>query len=355
MLSPKTKAMMRERNYQTMLPYIDLSLFKGQLVLAGGSVLSNVMDTKVRDYDLFFVGCNEERAIEIMNLILLKMGRQIRKYILTENSLTLYYYPGRYPIANGKREKIKATLIKFQFIFRLYKNIDEILLGFDIDCSAILYDGQEVWLAERCLYALKNRVNTVDNTRMSTTYEHRLIKYLKRGFDIRIPGFDIHNVLLDKFPFLPNLCRLQINHEEGYTKVISLKKQGSKRSVTVEYEKLQGLDLLLVLYYQSSKIIPTTNSDYEQNEGIRRGKWKYDTIEIGNINRDYASIVYNNRWVKFEEVFDIETIFKVAKKVGVEQKWKSQDPGEQISSSFHKIVMDDIQQWMKGELYQLIV
>jgi hypothetical protein len=52
----------------------------------------------------------------------------------------------------------------------------QVLLGFDIDCCCVAYDGERVWAAKRARRALVHGINLVDPTRQSTTYELRLVR-----------------------------------------------------------------------------------------------------------------------------------------------------------------------------------
>ncbi|KAJ3100528.1 hypothetical protein HDU97_002164 [Phlyctochytrium planicorne] len=74
-----------------------------------------------------------------------------------------------------------------QIVFRLYKSPAEILMGFDIDSGCFGYNGTSVFALPRGLRALTRRYNLVDMTRRSASYEYRLFKYAKRGFEIKIP------------------------------------------------------------------------------------------------------------------------------------------------------------------------
>jgi len=81
-----------------------------------------------------------------------------------------------------------------QVILRCYTSPAEVLLGFDVDCCCVGFDGAEVWASDRGLRALRHRVNVVDLTRRSTTYESRLIKYAGRGFAVGIANLDLSAV-----------------------------------------------------------------------------------------------------------------------------------------------------------------
>jgi hypothetical protein len=88
----------------------------------------------------------------------------------------------------------KYPIRPIQVILRLYKSPAEILMGFDIDCCCIAYDGINLWALPRCRRALNTRMNLVDVDRQSTTYEIRLAKYAKRGFRVGVPGLDMRLV-----------------------------------------------------------------------------------------------------------------------------------------------------------------
>ena len=75
-----------------------------------------------------------------------------------------------------------------QIILRLYKNISEIIHGFDVDCACVAFDFEKIWLTPRAYFSLKYMLNFIDFDRMSPSYEFRLSKYMKRGFSVYIPG-----------------------------------------------------------------------------------------------------------------------------------------------------------------------
>ena len=98
----------------------------------------------------------------------------------------------------------------------------KVVIGFDLDCVGVLYNGATVYALPRAIRALTWRRNVVDLTRRSTTYEAcrhqarrgarvlacqaviysptsprgldrlqlRLYKYSQRGFEVVIPMID---------------------------------------------------------------------------------------------------------------------------------------------------------------------
>ena len=117
-----------------------------------------------------------------------------------------------------------------QIILRCYQSISEILLGFDLDAACFAYDGKNGKSSRSCLlvfsrfplpllirlvcilsllspylhpavlttargrHAMRMRMNVIDQTRQSTTYESRLLKYSARGFAVGVPGFRLDRV-----------------------------------------------------------------------------------------------------------------------------------------------------------------
>ncbi|KAL9591943.1 MAG: hypothetical protein Q9179_007215 [Wetmoreana sp. 5 TL-2023] len=108
-----------------------------------------------------------------------------------------------------------------QIILRLFKSKTEILTHFDVDCCCFGYDGSRVYGTPRGITALLTQANTVDLTRRSPSYEHRLIKYAQRGFEIywrKLNRHRIDNSIFDqvpfaKVPFVQGLARLLVYEE----------------------------------------------------------------------------------------------------------------------------------------------
>src|SRR5690606_20981381 len=115
-----------------------------------------------------------------------KKHNQNTRYAIinSNNSLTLIIKNINLPNAS---QFIKKDEITIQIIYRLYTSKSEILHGFDIGSSAVGYDGKYVYFTSLSKFAYEYGCNIVDISRRSTTYEQRLIKYLKRGFKIILP------------------------------------------------------------------------------------------------------------------------------------------------------------------------
>jgi len=61
-----------------------------------------------------------------------------------------------------------------------------VLKGFDVDCCAIGYNGKNVMMVPRAHRAIVRRINTVDMSRRSPSYEMRLAKYSERYVNLSV-------------------------------------------------------------------------------------------------------------------------------------------------------------------------
>ncbi|KAK5111614.1 hypothetical protein LTR85_011792 [Meristemomyces frigidus] len=157
------------------------------------------------DVDLFLYGLTEEQAVEKIKQI----ERSVRDALLvetttirTKNTVTI---ASQYPVRH------------VQIVLRIYRSISEILTGFDVDCSCVAYDGQQVWASPRALVAYMTQTNTVDLTRRSPSYENRLSKYAKRGFEVYWPT-------LDRSKVDPTIFERSFGRTEGLARLLVLEK-----------------------------------------------------------------------------------------------------------------------------------
>jgi hypothetical protein len=85
---------------------------------------------------------------------------------------------------------------RVQVVFRLYSSVSEIIHGFDLGSSAVAFDGEQVYFTSLSKFCYERRINLLDPTRRSLTFEKRLKKYAEHPFDFRIvmPHLDIAQV-----------------------------------------------------------------------------------------------------------------------------------------------------------------
>jgi hypothetical protein len=157
------------------------------------------------DIDLFLYGLNEDQACEKIKQI----ERNIKDSILSEtttirtkNAITIAsQYPTRH----------------VQIVLRLYDSISQIITGFDVDCACAAYDGSQVYAAPRAVAAFVTQINTIDLTRRSPSYENRLSKYSRRGFEVHWP-------LLDRTRIDPTIFERSFGRTQGLARLLILEK-----------------------------------------------------------------------------------------------------------------------------------
>ncbi|KAK6512296.1 hypothetical protein TWF481_001186 [Arthrobotrys musiformis] len=158
------------------------------------------------DVDLFIYGTkDEEVAIKRMESIEATIRDNLlweTSSIRTKNTVTIIsQYPNRH----------------VQIVLRLYSSISEILTGFDVNCACVAYDGSQVYANPRAIASWMLQCNDVDITRRSPSYEFRLGKYRKRGFEVYYPA-------LAREKIDPTIYERSINRLKGLAKLLVLER-----------------------------------------------------------------------------------------------------------------------------------
>lgn len=248
-----------------------------------------------------------------------------------------------------------------QLILRIYKSPAEIVYGFDLDCVGILWDGKYLWATERAIYAIQNMVNWVDPNRASPSYIHRLSKYMKRGFEIKLPLLDTNFIDFDAIESywkkLVDTSKAIYNDDErrtGYQQRM-LGNINYKYSRQLELPKshlVSSMSYLQVL--KNQKLVNNLEKVLEYNYMVKRSKdntWysSYYTDknrEMANsvlldpvsiLVLAYAYSFYNppHKWVSD---YSLE-------KITTDIIWKEQNPMEQLSGTFNPDPIKDIREW----------
>lgn len=266
------RTVQKRADYLKMLNSLIPDSLKDNLVIAGGCVLKYfllpVADND-SDIDIFIVGTERPELILIEYMDFLTKNT---KFVLGKRSplaVTIYH-----------RDDMKAPI---SIILRRYRSPSEIMSGFDLDASCFCFYKGRIWTSFRGDYALRNRTNTVDITRISPSYNYRLLKYaMKKGFRVQVPGLYKNNrmkdIILDKFTRLQN------------------------RDNTVNYYGCLGLYTLLMMEVSSM-----TNKNNEYQKAMVRNMSDYDTtireVLYQSGDDEIASIVsgYNKLGTKDEE------------------------------------------------------
>jgi hypothetical protein len=349
------------------------------LLVAGGKVFSSLFGTYTRDVDIFLWGITQEDTMAKVKTVLSKIVEQHEKYSAiaiysmtrTQNSLSLRV---KHPYNRGNNQGNKIIKTDYQIILRLYHSPSEILHGFDVDSCCLGYDGKEIWATQRALFSLVHGYNTVNFDRLSPGYEGRLVKYATRGISINVPGYDP--------------CKVTTTKYNNYSTEIT------------------GLDLLLQAeaYWRSVDYVPELAfhvlmsipqiSDYDP-DGPKPVTIETNINYMFNTADDYPKIsrLYLNdleeldlkTWGSFEipnpfktkqiPFLKLEGMSKLSEKdihhllemdhhlydgLAVVAEWKiprkinfkTSNPGEQMTNTFHQLVLDDHSVWYNGKYYQ---
>ena len=196
-----------------------LDKFQNNLVVCGGSICKSILNyptyyirSKIDDIDFFFYDLDIYQAnkmrIEIIEYMITiwksHVGKDVVRYhndpevnIELKNKVLLqgvkfYIQRNEYVTTLHVEElcnfEVNPRVYMYQFIHRIYPNISSIIGGFDLSACALAYDGKEIYTTPLGAWSLTNKSIIIDMGRRSTSYEHRLKKYLGYGFNLIFPG-----------------------------------------------------------------------------------------------------------------------------------------------------------------------
>lgn len=343
------------------------------LFIAGGSVASTLFQSTTGDVDLFVHGTDEEEALNIVRRVVEKL---IPKQVLrTKNSITLINcpIPEEHHIDHFFR---RYDTFKVQIILRLYKTPSEILHGFDVDSCCVGYDGK-FWATERAVHSFKHSTNTVNFGRLSPSYESRLAKYATRGFGVYVPNLDgtrVDRKLLEK-EYKWRISDFRQNEPKGLSYLLfynekadpdSLKDNGKpdKRTFKRETELTAEEKSDYAPYFTTGITLGTLVVSFEDEDLAVPNSYK--DVYINSIYNDVldkrdARVTFIKATPnKLEEILNIdERVLEMLRNLSQQivfvlpfkTEWKTTNPGEQMTNTFHQIILRDNKKWYKGRYY----
>ena len=302
--------------------------------------------------------------------------------------------------------KNAVHICEAQGILRLYKAPTEIVHGFDVDCCGILYDLHtgKLWATKRAYWSFLNKMNIFDPERASPSYVSRLVKYMRRGYDIYIPYFsqlEINEQSVQDWK--DTVLNMYYNNIESY---IILLDENDKGALTLpdkylEEVRIRGRDNYVPLpeeYYflfsedekdrifieeRMLKSMKKMDLSYPWGQ-IVKFIGDYYTTSVKESDQDILFLaktlrVYTNRLntnisdydPEFVEMFrrftseEVEDTTPLLKEVMTEiiyrngtlimpdLEWKEQNPMEQISSTFNPTPITDIKEWLRESQFFL--
>lgn len=147
----------------------------------GGNTVYIRLFNRSPDIDVFMTGSAEEVATKAVNIATalnrIKQPVTTKAYFSTEHCFTI---------------QVNHRLPRVQLIKRAYETKEQIVAGFDIDpCGVMMYlqDGVMTIKATQAYEkSVQYGINVVTPSRQSQTFNARIIKYRRRGFEIYIAG-----------------------------------------------------------------------------------------------------------------------------------------------------------------------
>lgn len=366
------------------------------VLVAGGSIFSVLFGKEIKDMDLFIWNKTPEEAKSIIEEFTSQLKDHYGTIIRTGNALT---------IKLGKKKK-------YQFVLRLYRSPSEVLHGFDLDSCCMGFDGQKIWMTQRCLYSLTKGYNTVNFNRLSPSYEFRLVKYGIRGMPIFVPNLDKAKILTRElkefFEASKNIKKGDARNTYGYVKqlkgldillYLEYRCNESKSKLTpqaieklaeetsdyssvpffnrfyetridelIEYLKLsrgrfpEASKKYMLLVYKLGAVCKYFNDFPEEQEEKNPDYPIYEAIDGLYVNslhkRTKAYYFVGSAIYKFDMVSNIPTLIYellgYIKPLSFPQKmtFKVTNPGEQMTNTFNKVVLEDNNIWYQGNFYK---
>jgi len=347
------------------------------LIVAGGKVFSAIFGTYTRDVDIFLWGLTQETAFEkaqavISEIIEMHGDKSVYSLNRTENAISVRVDERNLSsCVDGGYKHIKTD---YQIILRLYKSPSEILHGFDVDSCCLGYDGQKIWATQRAIFSLTHGYNTVNFGRLSPSYEYRLVKYATRGLSIFVPDFDQSKLTTNKYMVgLTNMNGLDLllqadmywrsTHYAPEMVRDVLKSIPKVSDYNPEGPKEMPVKLVLEYMLETADKYPTASQKYlPYLDDI-----SYRTLGAFSIPNPFKKkqITY---WrltdVSRVSIKHIQNLLEVNSDLhhgfGVVAKWripriahfKESNPGEQMTNTFHQLVLTDRSVWYNGQYYQ---
>ena len=218
----------------------------GKIAVCGGALTRLCThNVDISDVDIFFYNIeSEEEAngilLNCISLIIKQVAKEARgeyeskrmvrvEHRLYITNVLIYDYDESYPIET------------YQFIHRIYPRLDLIIGGFDLGPSSLAFDGNQIYGTELAIFSIAKKCLIVDTTRRSLSFEHRIIKMRRLGFNIVFPGLNDKKTteILNK----PNRFQVEDRTRKIY---VLMKKLGldmtSLRKVLIPGQSLQDLE-----------------------------------------------------------------------------------------------------------------
>lgn len=351
------------------------------VVVAGGAVYAALTGTTAGDIDLFIHGQYDyQQALEKIRAALqYRSKNETPHYIRTANAVSV---------------ECTADGVYRQVILRHYRSISEIIHGFDVDSCCFAFDGEHVWATQRGLFALTHGYNTVNFDRLSPSYIPRLVKYAMRGMAVLQPDFQRANIdtealseeleaavntpgsgswqilnaatgisrllILEAFyfakqsdPTYPLQKRVQqnANLNSDYGNVMS--KVSGFMSVQQILEDFEPSRVGRADFDRERWVALQEQLEQETQDGLSNHLWQRLTLPnfIKGVNSFIASDRLDDVLAPLSAtLYDMLKLWRPTE-FSRELEFKVHQPGEQMTNTFHKQVLETPDAWFNTQYY----
>lgn len=178
------------------------SKYFGKLAVCGG-ILTRILNKYTRrdgqnrdclmmntDADIFFYNTNEVEA----NEILVECVALIIFSAQEDSETKEIRYERQLNVTNVVIILYSNIQYTYQFIHRIYPTLNSIIGGFDLGPCMVAYDGKDILATPLGAWSLIKNAIIIDNSRRSTSFEHRLLKYVNiHDYALVFPGLRMVN------------------------------------------------------------------------------------------------------------------------------------------------------------------
>ncbi|CAK7994907.1 Hypothetical protein POVR1_LOCUS425 [uncultured virus] len=315
-----------------------LKIGNGKMSLCGGSVLSCLREQSLRgncfDFDFFF-HCSQTDADEILEKCLWYLGDEgCKRFQRNQGVVTCQL-----------RNNMLQINQNYQFIKRLYKTKDQVLLGFDLagcQYGYNLVDG--IYMTLSGMFALITNAVPVDLSQCTKSYCHRLRKYHDtKGFTILFPGLireigSDRRVTSDIFP-IKKIWSIQSDYDLYGSSLKTLLSTPSLFSFSFSSAR-DCLDLPEKSVRKSaqktiSRLARPPIGTIDARSITMIGEANYKTFKQYHV-MDENEEVSKQMWNDARKIH-VETAYEFSRRLNDNLKWKTENPGCQHFGKLHPI------------------
>ena len=343
-----------------------LLLGNGKISLCGGSLIQLINNgDNNNDWDLFF-HCE---TVNEGDRLLYDCLQLIENNHVSDPQTAPPNHCRTQRVHTVEYNKLYYKSLKIQFIKRIYKSKDQVLLGFDLAPSRIGYNPIDGLYATVCGgLSIAMKCFPLDTTQRSMSFGHRLYKYMNKGFSILYPGLPMKLSADIPTPDGTLQCRnnkIQFYHKRGFESDYD----GNEGSHLNWFYILSERDHLITFEGNMNEVTEL-NDDFVRKSITNHELFQVNKDCIYSINIKTNKLFLGDKYKDFIDAYIINEdeqtacqIWKekckwyVEKGIKIAQScrknsWKTEDPGSQSFGKFNPI-LEHPKMWY-GNNYQSV-